>query len=62
MRKLDLNFVERRLMRASYGFSSAPIFIDDKHPRDRQFRDNVDGNMRCRGVMWWYARKVPLHW
>jgi hypothetical protein len=46
------------LMRRSYGVTTRPIFIPGRHPESLRFTD-VDGTIRCRDVMEWYAIKVP---
>jgi hypothetical protein len=61
LNKLGLKLVKWRIMRASYGLVADPIFVAGQHPEDRKFRDKVDGNVRCKGVMRWCVTKVFLH-
>lgn len=54
---LGLNLVKERLMRRSYGVTSHPVFVPERHPTGRRFID-VDGVERCKDVMDWYVRMV----
>lgn len=54
---LGLNLIKERLMRRSYGITSRPTFVEGEHPLRRRYTD-VDGTVRCRDVMNWYAIKV----
>jgi hypothetical protein len=61
LHKLGLNLVKRRVMRASYGFVGEPVFDPIEHEAQYRFSDPVDGNIRCKGVMKWCARRVPSY-
>jgi hypothetical protein len=54
---LGLNLVKERLMRRSYGVTSRPVFVPGRHPENLKYED-VDGTVRCKDVMEWYAIKV----
>lgn len=54
---LGLNLIKERLMRRSYGITSHPVFVEGEHPVKRRYVD-IDGTVRCRDVMNWYAIKV----
>jgi hypothetical protein len=54
---LDLDIVERRIMRHNYGTELAHIFDPNTHPDHLKFRDEVDGSLRCK-VLKWYAKKA----
>lgn len=55
--KLGLGCVKDRIMRKSYGVSKTVVFDEIKHPASRKFK-GIDGVVRCRDVMHWYAKKV----
>lgn len=55
LNRLGLKLVKFRAMRYSYGLVSEPVFKSGEHPEDLKYRDKVDGNYRCKGVMKWYA-------
>jgi hypothetical protein len=54
---LDLDIVERRVMRRNYGTELADIFDPNTDPHHLKFLDKVDGNLRCK-VLKWYAKKA----
>jgi len=54
---LDLDIVDRRVMRRSYGTQLADVFNPKIHPHTRKFIDELDGSERCT-VAKWYAKKV----
>jgi hypothetical protein len=47
-------------MRRSYGTTSNPAFIANRHPENKKYVD-ADGITRCKDVMKWFVRKVTLN-
>jgi len=55
--RLGLDIVTHRIMRLSYGIAAATEFREGYHPPARKCT-GIDGIVRCRDVMDWYATKV----
>jgi hypothetical protein len=55
--KLGLDYVKDRVLRLSYGIQTNVLFRRDYHPVARRYVD-FSGQLRCRGYMRWYAKRV----
>jgi hypothetical protein len=55
--KLGLDFVKERVLRMHYGIWMNPLFREGHHPQSKKYTA-LDGTVRCRGVMDWYANKA----
>jgi hypothetical protein len=55
---LGLNLITERTMRRSYGIVTQPDFVSGVHNERRKIMSPIDGSIRCRDVMRWFATKV----
>jgi len=62
LHKLGLNVVRERLMRRHYGVSFNRLGFNPR--KDPVHLKGIDaaGDVICKGVMKWYAKKVPPAW